>query len=107
MQNVELSFDTSEIDAQLHELCLLLKSRFSEGIPDLVLSDLQSLCVDVVLSNGGTTRSAGGSLEILQRLRFRFSFEDLRAALLTGKRDVHECLQSFMPSASQTSTLER
>jgi hypothetical protein len=83
-------FDTTKIIEQLDELKRLLESRFPQGIPDKILSDLLGLSLDVVFTDSRTTSSADGTIKIVQGMRFGTCFERLGATILAFERDVHK-----------------
>jgi hypothetical protein len=85
-----LSFDTTEITAQLDDLEELPESRFPEGVPSQILSDLSGLGLDVVFTDSRTAPGANGALEIFQALRLARSFERFRTTVLALEGDVHE-----------------
>ncbi|MGA2300008.1 MAG: hypothetical protein ABSG77_04845 [Candidatus Acidiferrum sp.] len=88
-ENCSLFLDTSEAKKQLDELMELLKSRFPGGIPDELISDLASLTFDLVFTDSRSALGANGTKEVFQGFRFGSSFELFRAAVLTGKWDIH------------------
>jgi hypothetical protein len=94
-REVRLRFDTAALLGQLNEPIELLKTRFPEGIPNQIISDIQGLSFDIVLSNYGSAVIADGTVEVLQGLRFGSRCEDFRAALLAGKFRVHEASNSI------------
>lgn len=94
-RNARLRFHTAALSGQLNELIELLKTRFPEGIPSQIISDLQGLSLDIVLSHHSSAVIADGTVEVLKGLRFGSRFEDFRAALLAGKFGVHEASNSI------------
>ena len=86
--NCSLAFDTSAIQCQLSELIELLKSRFSESIPDEFIRYVQSLSLDVIFLERSSAVCTDGSRSIIQGISFGSGFERLRAALLAGDWNV-------------------
>jgi hypothetical protein len=87
--NCSFFLDTSEAKNQLDEFMELLKTRFPDGVPSEIFSNLTSLTLDVVFTEGRSTVGANGTIKVFQGFRFGSRFERLRTAVLTGEWDVH------------------
>jgi phosphotransferase system HPr-like phosphotransfer protein len=85
---VMLKCDTSEAKAQIDELNQLLSLRFPDGIHDQFISDFSEFSKDIVLTDDGSTVTADGTIEVLQRLRFGPSFERFMTTIRTAKAEL-------------------
>lgn len=94
----KLSFDSSEAQRQLSELTELLSARFSDGIPDFLLSDLAELSNDLVFAELRSTVRTDGILEIVQGFRFGAKFDHIFATLRAGNGIIHGAGSLLMES---------
>lgn len=84
-----LSIDTSRIDDKITVLTSELKSRFPDGIPERVDSELSRLTIDIIFTDLSSTVGADGTREIVQRVDFGGCFDSFTSALRAGDFDVH------------------
>ncbi|CAM6705312.1 TPA: hypothetical protein RRV19_003621 [Klebsiella pneumoniae] len=84
-----LSIDTSRIDDKITVLTSELKSRFPDGIPERVDSELSRLTNDIIFTDLSSTVGADGTREIVQRVDFGGCFDSFTSALRAGDFDVH------------------
>lgn len=86
---ITLSIDTSRIDDKITVLTSELKSRFPDGIPERVDSELSRLTNDIIFTDLSSTVGADGTREIVQRVDFGGCFDSFTSALRVGDFDVH------------------
>lgn len=86
---ITLSIDTSRIDDKINFLTSELKSRFPDGIPERVDSELSRLTNDIIFTDLSSTVGADGTREIVQRVDFGGCFDSFTSALRAGDFDVH------------------
>lgn len=84
-----LSIDTSRIDDKITVLTSELKSRFPDGIPERVDSELSRLTNDIIFTDLSSTVGADVTREIVQRVDFGGCFDSFTSALRAGDFDVH------------------
>ena len=86
---ITLSIDTLRIDDKIHVLTSELKSRFPDGIPERVDSELSRLTNDIILTDFSSAVGADGAREVVQSVDFGGSFDVFTSALRAGDFDVH------------------
>ncbi|WP_145536946.1 hypothetical protein [Yersinia alsatica] len=91
---VTLSLDTTLLNVKIKQLTDLIKSRFPEGVPEGIDSQLTSLSNDIVFIDGPSTVKTTGINQIVQRVDFGFSFDALTAAIRAGNFDFHKSSSS-------------
>lgn len=84
-----LAIDTSRIDEKISSLTADLKSRFPDGIPERVDSELSRLSNDIILGDFSTAVGAGGARKVIQAVDFGNCFDVFAAALQAGDFDIH------------------
>lgn len=84
-----LSIDTSRIDDKITVLASELKSRFPNGIPERIDSELSRLSNDIILGDLSTAVGAGGTRKVVQAVDFGSYFDVFAAALRAGDFDIH------------------
>lgn len=85
-----LSIDTSRIDEKINVLTSELKSRFPDGIPERVDSELSRLTNDIIFTDFSSAVGADGTRKVVQRVDFGGSFDVFTSALRAGDFDVHD-----------------
>ncbi|AOM39644.1 hypothetical protein A9255_02965 [Xenorhabdus hominickii] len=93
--SIEIELDASGMQKQLEELKDILSNfEFTsfEGGADhffgLLLSNLSTMCDDIILSNGSFATMTDGSLKFIQCLNFGLKFELLTSALRADKSNL-------------------
>ncbi len=86
MENiVKISLDTSKIEKQVGETIELLKTRFSEGVPDRTLDKLKGLFPDIILGKFAATPGTGDVGKLTFSPSLGSKFEEFLAALRAGE----------------------
>lgn len=84
-----LTIDTSRIDKKISSFTADLKSRFPNGIPERIDSELSRLSNDIILGDLSTAVGAGGTRKVIQAVDFGSYFDVFAAALRAGDFDIH------------------
>lgn len=81
-----IKFDATEAEEQWKGLKDALKSRqLRRPFPDKLVHALNQLSSDILFRKGSTTLRTDGVRDVLIRVRFGASFENLRSAILAGE----------------------
>jgi hypothetical protein len=105
MQQLKITFDTSEAEAQVAELVLLLRKVFVDHLPDYIVEYLSGLSSDIVIADGRTALGTDAILEKHFIIRCGTRFNDLMTALRAGKildlaHATHTSIAKDFPSRS-------